>query len=148
MSYQERRSLVNLISTIVVTILYSAYMIQRYPQVDLYAQEVFHFWGSFFLILIPVSIVARIIIYILFAIVNAIATREEEPPITDERDKLVEFKSQLNSGYIFIIAFILAMGSLVFGMPPAGMFIILLLGGLLSEVIGDILQFFYYRRGF
>jgi hypothetical protein len=148
MSYQERRSLVNLTSTIVVTILYSAYMIQRYPQVGLYAPEVFHFWGSFFLILIPVSIVARIIIYILFAIANAIATREEDVPITDERDKLVEFKSQLNSGYIFVIAFILAMGSLVFGMPPAGMFIILLLGGLVSEVIGDILQFYYYRRGF
>lgn len=147
MSYQEKRSLVNLISSILVTVAYCAYMIQRYPEVGLYSPEVFQYWGAFFLILIPVSIVARIVIYILFAIVNAITTREQEIPITDERDKLIELKTQTNSGYVFIIGFILAMGLLVLGMPPAVMFIILLLAGLLTEVVGDISQFYYYRRG-
>lgn len=148
MSYQERRSLVNLISSILVTLLYSAYMIQRYPAVGLYAPEVFHFWGSFFLILIPVSIVARIVIYILFAIVNAIATREQEPPITDERDRLIEIKAQMNSTYVFVLGFILAMVSLVLGMPPTVMFILLLLAGIVSEIVSDISQFYFYRRGF
>jgi hypothetical protein len=148
MSYQERRSLVNLISSIVVISLYTAYMIQRYPEVGSYAPEVFHFWGSFFLILVPVSIVARIVIYILFAIVNAIATREQEPPITDERDKSVEVKAQINSVYVFVAGFILAMGSLVIGMPPAVMFGLLLLAGVLSEIVSDISRFYFYRRGF
>jgi hypothetical protein len=147
MSYQERRSLLNLASSILITALYAAYMIQRYPQADPYSPEIFHYWGSFFLILIPVSIVARIIIYILFEIVNAVATRQEEPPITDERDKLIELKSQLNAGYVFIIGFMLAMLSLVLSMPPAVMFIIMFCAGLLTEVIGDILSFLYYRRG-
>jgi hypothetical protein len=147
MSYQERRSLVNLVSSVVITALYAAYMMQRYPQADPYSPEIFHYWGSFFLILIPVSIVARIIIYILFAIVNAIATREQEPPITDERDKLIELKSQANSGYVFIVGFLLAMFSLVLSMPPATMFIILICAGIASEVVGDISQFLFYRRG-
>ena len=148
MSYQERRAIVSLIGTIVVSVLYSAYMIQRYPAGSPYSPEVFHYWGSFFLILIPVSIVAKIIIYILFAIVNAIATREEEMPITDERDKLIESKAQMIGNYLFIFGFILAMGSLVVSLPPAVMFIILLLSGMLSQIISDISQFYFYRRGF
>ncbi len=148
MSYQERRSLVNLIGSILVTTLYSAYMIQRYPEAGWYAPEVFHFWGSFFLILIPVTIVARIVIYILFAIISAVTTREEEPAITDERDQLIEIKSQIKSAYVFGIGFVLAMVALVLGMPPAVMFILLLLGGVVSEIISDISQFYFYRRGF
>lgn len=148
MSYQERRSLVNLISIILITAVYSAYMIQRYPEGSAYSPEVFHFWGAFFLILIPVSVIARIIIYIIFHIINAIATREEEPPITDERDKLVELKASQNSLYVFMIGFVLAMVALVVGMPPAAMFIILICSGVVSEMVGDISQFYFYRRGF
>src|SRR5688500_15451268 len=79
MSYQERRALIELISTVVSTVFYTAFMAQRYPAVGPYSPEVFHFWGSFFLILIPVGIVVRIIIYILFAIFNTITTNEAEP---------------------------------------------------------------------
>jgi len=147
MSYQERRSIVNLISTILITAFYSAYMVQRYPEGSAYSTEVFHFWGAFFLILIPVAAVAKIVVYIIFSILNAIATREEEPPITDERDKLIELKAQTISTYVFIIGFILAMGSLVVGMPPSVMFIILLLAGVVSEMVSEISQFYFYRRG-
>jgi hypothetical protein len=148
MSYQERQAIVSLIETIVISVLYSAYMIQRYPAGSAYSPEVFHFWGSFFLVLIPVSIVAKIITSIIFIILNAIATREEEPPITDERDKMIELKSQVRGGFVFIFGFILAMVSLVISQPPAVMFIILLLSGILSQIISDIAQFYYYRRGF
>ena len=148
MSFQERRSIVNLISSVLITALYSAYMIQRFPEASPYSPEVFHFWGAFFLILIPVSIVARIAIYIVFYIVNTIATREEEPSITDERDKLIELKSQTNSTYVFVVGFLLAMGSLIIAMPPSAMFIILLCSGIVSEMVSDISQFYFYRRGF
>lgn len=32
MSYQERRAVVSLISTILISAIYSAYMVQRYPE--------------------------------------------------------------------------------------------------------------------
>jgi len=147
MSFQERRAIASLISTILVSAFYSAYMVQRYPEASAYSVEVFHFWGSFFLILIPVSIVAKIIIYILFSIINAIATREEEPAITDERDKLIELKAQTTSNYVFIVGFILALSSLVVDMPPSVIFIILLLSGIVSQMISDISTFYFYRRG-
>jgi len=148
MSYQEKRAIMSLISTILITALYSVYMAQRYPEGSSYSAEVFRFWGAFFLILIPVSIVAKIIIYILFSIINAITTREVEPSFSDERDKLIDLKATRNSFYAFIFGFLLAMVSLVMDMPPAAMFIILICSGLVSEIVGDISQFIFYRRGF
>lgn len=148
MSFQERRSIAALIGTILIPVIYSAYMIPRFPDGNPYSPEVFHFWGTFFLILVPVSVVAKIIIYILFSIVNAITTREEEPSITDERDKLIELRAARNSLYVFGAGFLLAMGSLVMEMPPSTMFIILICAGIVSEMIGDISQFYFYRRGF
>jgi len=148
MSFQERRSLVNLGSTVLITVLYTVYMLQRYPAGDAYAPDVFHFWGAFFLILIPVTIVAKILIHIAFSIIHAIATREEEPTITDERDRLIELKSAQYSLYVFALGFLLAMGSLVVSMPPAVMFMILLIAGFVAEVVGDLSQFLFYRRGF
>lgn len=146
MSIQERRALVSLISGLVIFAVYSAYMFQRLPSGEAYSPDVFHYWGSFILILIPVSIVARIIIYILFSIINKIVTNEDEPWITDERDKLIEMKAARNSLYVFMVGLLLAMASLVAYWPPTAMFIILLFAGMMSEVIGDLSQFFFYRR--
>ena len=148
MSYQERRVLVSIISSVLINVLYSIYMLQRYPEASAYSVEIFHFWGSFFLVLILVSIVAKILIYIVFAIVNAIATREEEPPITDERDKLIELKSNRYGLYVFALGFVLAMASLVFNTPPTGMFLILFAAGFASDIASEISQFVFYRRGF
>lgn len=148
MSFQERRSLVNLISTLLVTPVYSAYMMQRFPEGDAYSPDVLHFWGLFFLILIPVTIVAKIVVYIIFYVANAIATREEEPSITDERDKLIELKAHTNSMYVFVTGFLVAMVSLAIELPPSAMFACLLCAGLVSEIVGDISTFYYYRRGF
>lgn len=147
MSFQERRAIVSLISTILIAVLYSAYMIQRYPAADDYSVEVFRFWGAFFLILIPVAIVAKIIIHIAFIIINTIATREEESDIMDERDKLIEMKATRNSQYLFGLGVALALGALVIDLPPSAMFIILLCAGVVTEIISEISQFYFYRRG-
>lgn len=148
MSYQEKRAIVNLVSTVLITVLYSAFVIQRYPQADAYSAEVLHYWGSFFLILIPVSIVARILIYIIFSIINAITTQEEDPDITDERDKMIELKAAQRSLYVFVLGFLVAMIALVAGLPPAAMFIILICAGTASEMVSEISQLYFYRRGF
>lgn len=148
MSFHERRSIVNIISTVLITALYSALMIQHFPAGDPFSPVVFRFWGGFFLILVPVSIVARILIYIGFYIANAIATREEEPAIEDERDDLIELKATRYAQYVFAAGFFLAMVSLVVDLPPSLMFIILLISGLVSEMVSEIAQFYFYRRGF
>lgn len=147
MSYHERRSVVNIVSTILITVIYSAYMLQSYPEGDAYAKEIFRFWGEFLLILIPVSIVAKIFIHIGFSIFNTIATNEGEPDIVDERDKLIELKATRNSLYVFTFGFLLAMGALVMDRPPATMFTILIFAGVLSDLMSEVSQLYFYRSG-
>ncbi len=147
MSFQEKRNIVSLISTLLIFSLYSMYVFQKYQEGSFHTSNAFSFWGAFILILIPVSILAKIIIHIVFSMINTIATKEKEPRITDELDKLIELKSTRNSHYVFIIGFLLAMIPLVMDHPPYVMFIILISSGLLSEVIGVITQLYLYRRG-
>ena len=147
MSYHERRAIVSIISTILINATYFGYMSQRYPDASDFSPEVFQFWGQAILILIPVSVVAKIIITIVFSIINTVATNEGEPSFMDERDKVIELKSVRIGLYLFALGFIAAMAAVALKQPPATMFIILLSGGLLSDVISDFAQFYYYRRG-
>lgn len=148
MSFQERRAVVYMLGSIGTVVLYAAYMAQRYPDAGAYSVEVFRFWGLFFLLLIPVSIVTRIIIHILFSIVHTVSTQEEEPQITDERDHLIELRSTRNALYVFSVGVILAMGSLVLEMRPDVMFILLLGAGFGASLVDELSQFYFYRRGY
>jgi hypothetical protein len=147
MSIQERQAIVSFLSSIVITAVYAAFMLQRYPQADAYSPEIFRYWGAFFLILIPVTIVARILITIVFSILNTVVTHEPEPAIMDERDKLIALKATRSALVVFVAGFLLAMVSLVADMPPATMFIILIFSGVASGLASDLSEIYFYRRG-
>jgi hypothetical protein len=148
MSYQERRAFASLISTILVSVFYFAYVLQRYPAANPYSADVFRFWGSAILVFIPVSIAANIAIQIVFTMAHTMATNEKERSFTDERDKLIELRAARNSFYAFMVGFLLAMGSLVMGMPPSVMFIVLIVSGAVTGMVGGISELYFYRRGF
>lgn len=148
MSYQERRALVSLVATIGIAVYYSSVMAGRYPETGPYSEEIFRFWGTFFVILIPVTIVVKIVITIVFSILNTIASREGEPDVIDERDRLVELRANTYSLYVFSIGLVTAMALLALGNPPAVMFIALFCAGIASEIVSDVAQFYFYRRGF
>lgn len=147
MSYQEKRSLVSAISSIIILGVYALYVYKNYVAGNFEIVNDFKFWGKSFLYLIPVSIVAQIVIHIIFAIVNKIATNEEDPNITDERDKLIDLKSIRISHWIFTVGFFMAMGSLVIPLQPYVMFITLILSGFIAAITGEFAKFYYYRKG-
>ena len=147
MSYQEKKNIVNIFSGLLITAIYSLIVFQRHQQGEFDLTEDFSKWGMIFLIFIGVSIVARIIIYIVFHIINAIATREQEIPVEDERDKLIVLKATRNSYYAFSGGFVLSVMSLAIGMPVYGIFIAFMGFGLLAEIIDNGSQIYYYRKG-
>jgi uncharacterized membrane protein len=147
MSYQVKQNIVNILSGVLITAFYALIIIQRHQEGQFNLKEDFDTWGVIFLIYIGVSIVARIIIQIVFHIINAIATREEEVPVTDERDKLISLKATRNSYYVFSSGFVLAVMSLAIGMPVYGIFIAFVATGLLAEIIDNSSQIYYYRKG-
>jgi hypothetical protein len=147
MTYQEKKSIVSLISTILIFGSYCLYMYPQYPEGGLESTETFRFWGSFVLILMSVSIVAHIIVSIIFNIVFRITTREKEPTFADELDKLIDLKANRISFFVFIVGFLLAMGSLVINQPSQVMFMILIGSGFISDVTGSVTKLYHYRRG-
>lgn len=122
MSYQEKKICVSITSSILIFSLYSLYAIKNAEEGSITSASDFSFWGSFILVLLPVSIAAKIIIHIGFVIFNKIATNEDEPSFEDEFDKIVELKADRISLYVFFFGF-------------------------LSDLMGRIAQLYFYRKG-
>lgn len=147
MGHHEKQSIVSIIGSVLVIGFYSLYVYRNYIQADMELLNDFQFWGKSFLYLIPVAIVVQIVIQILFAIGNRIITQEDIPDITDERDKLIELKSIRISHWIFVLGFMLAMGSLAMGMKPYVMFLTLISSGFVASLTSEVAKIIYYRRG-
>jgi len=148
MSYQEKETIVSLFSNIIISAIYFYIVVQRF-QIGTYdSTGVIYFWASVILILIPVLIVPKIVIIIIFNIINTIITREEDDPsFTDELDKLIDLKATRNFYHVFMVGFLLSMVSIVAGMSVVVMFMILLSTLIISGIIMDISQLYFYRRG-
>ncbi|MHC0038031.1 hypothetical protein [Pseudoneobacillus sp. C159] len=147
MTYQEKKSILTLFSTILIFGFYCLYMYPQYPGGEIEAAESFRYWGSFVLILTLVSIIAHIIISIVFNIIFRITTREKEPRFADELDKLIDLKAFRNAFLVFIIGFLLAMGSLIIYLPIGVMFMILIASGFISDLTGSATRLYHYRKG-
>ena len=147
MSYQEKKVFVSIISNILIFTLYSLYAIKNAEEGSITSASDFSFWGSFILVLLPVSIVAKVIIHIGFVIFNKIATNEDEPSFEDEFDKIIELKADRISLYVFFLGFILSMVPLVSDLPTYLTFLLLILFGFLSDLTGRIAQLYFYKKG-
>jgi hypothetical protein len=147
MSYQEKQNIVNIFSGLLISIVYGLIVYQRHLEGRFDLTEDFDKWGIIFLIFIGVSIVARIIIMILFTILNVIATQDENIPKEDERDKLVKLKGTRNTYYVTITGFGAAIVGLALGMPVYWMFIAFVITGLIAEIVDNSSQMYYYRKG-
>jgi hypothetical protein len=147
MSYHEKQNIVSIFSSLLIFGLYSLYVVQVRLAGNSSLLNDFSFWGSVILILIPVSIVAKIIITILFNISYRITTNEDAPAFSDERDKLIDLKATRNSLYVFTVGFLLAMVTQVLHMQPYVMFVTLVACGLLSEIVADSSMIYFYRKG-
>lgn len=145
MSQQEKRSIFFLISTIITSAIYILIVFLKYDIGSL--TDDYKFWAIVILIYIPIQIVTRIIIYIIFAIIIKVVDNEDVSEINDEMDKLIELKSTKNSFSVFGIGFLLSMASLVIEMPPTVMLNILLFTMFASGIISDVSAIYFYRKG-
>lgn len=126
---------------------YCLYVFQKYQEQILNSTASLSFWGSVILTLILVSIVANIIITIVFIIIYRVTTNEDEPSFADELDILIELKASRISYYVFIVGFLLAMGALAMDMPLSLTFTILIFSGFFAQVVENVTQLYYYRKG-
>ncbi|MDA3893653.1 MAG: hypothetical protein PF517_18470 [Salinivirgaceae bacterium] len=147
MTYQEKRSIVNIFSGLIIAIIYGLFVFHRHQQGRFDLTLDYKVWGIIFLIFIGVSIIARIIIYIIFHIINTITTKEVEIPISDEREKMINLKARSNAYHTFSLSFIAAFVLLAMGKPFYWMFIVFIISGILSEIVENTSQIYYHRKG-
>ena len=147
MSYRVKENIINIFSALLITGIYSWIIYQKQLAGSIDLTDDFQKWGIVFLIYAGVSIIARIIIYIIFSIINTIATREEKIPDEDERDKLIKLKATRNSSYTFSIGFFMSILALAIGMASYWLFILFVISGVIAELIDNGSQIYYYRKG-
>lgn len=147
MEFQEKRSMVNLITTPLLFIIYYFYVYAQYQSLGVASGTDISFWAKYILILVPVMIIPKIIIYIIFAIINKIMTGDKITDMEDEMDKLIDLKASRNGSIVFMIGFMLAMVALVSGWSAHSMFIIILGSFMVSGISGEVSMFYYYRKG-
>ncbi|MFS1512452.1 hypothetical protein VQL36_08460 [Chengkuizengella sp. SCS-71B] len=145
MSYQEKSTIVSLVTTVLIFTGCSIYVFQKYQDGSLNETNVFSFYGAVFIFLIIVGIVNSIIRN---TVLNIIAAKEREPSFIDERDKIIELKATVIAHYVFITGFGLSMGALVFDVAPLMMFPILFSFGFAASILADISKIYLYRRGY
>ena len=149
MSNKQNEITVSLVSTLVILAYYLVNIFQMVQSGGLNSAEVFRLWAVVIIATIILNIAGNIITNIVINIVHAIKTRKEEEVrlIEDERDRLIGLKGDRVSYIAFSIGVFLSMLTFALGQPPLVMFGLIVFSSLMAEILGDLSQFFYYRRG-
>ena len=148
MNLPVQKAVFNLITTILVMGGYVLYVFVFNGETNMARIEEPQFWGSFMLKLIGVTIVLKIALYVIFAMIrHARYGDEENIDFMDERDKLIEMKSDRNGNYFFVIGLMCSMIPLSMGYPIQYMFIVLISGGFVAGILGDLWKIYYYNKG-
>lgn len=147
MSHQEKKTYLELLGNVLVFTGYGLYVyLNNQARIEANPND-FAFWGSTFLIMIPVAIVIHIVLHILFAIYTRVASGEGIPDFEDEMDKLIELRAIRNSHWTFILGFGAAMASQVMGYEPFVMVLSLFGAGFVSSIVSDLTKLYFYRKG-
>ncbi|MBP6961321.1 MAG: hypothetical protein KBC39_08015 [Thermotogae bacterium] len=160
MSYQEKRTLVNILSGVPVFIAYGIYVFVRIRSGSAEPNDL-RFWGITMLTFIGIGVASGIILQILFhiglSISIAIKTgdgkeREVERDIEativeDEMDKLIELKSLKLGFSITGTGFVIALIYLAFSGSAAGMLNIMFFSFGIGSISEGFLSLRYYRKG-
>jgi len=159
MSYQEKRSLLTIISGIVIVIVYSSYAWNQY-QGDTSLLTDATYWSRLILTFIAISagiiIVLQILFHIFYSISIAIVERESNENVIekkinaefkeDERDKIVGLKS-MQVGYVVTgVGLIVSLTLLALEYEIGIMLNVLFLSAMLGSILEGFVQIFYYNR--
>ncbi|MEP5613475.1 MAG: hypothetical protein ABJP45_14580 [Cyclobacteriaceae bacterium] len=147
MYYHEKKSILNIVSTLLIYGTYYWTVKQEYGQIVMSADEELQFWGKTMLLVIPIAIAGKIIVHIIFSITNRLVTKEDQPCFEDERDRLIALKSTRNSFFTFGFGFLLALGAIALGWPLQTMFVVMIVAGVLSDVFDNLSQLYFHQKG-
>ena len=164
MSYQEKRTIVSIVTGALVLAAYCIYAFGQYQSGTVVPGDL-KFWARTILIFIGIGIAASIVIQIVFHILLSIATAVkrkildeniddkeieksiEAEMVEDEMDKLIDLKSTRISFIFAGIGFVAALLSLIFNYPPEVMLNIMFISFSIGSLFEGFTQLYFYRKG-
>ncbi len=162
MSYQEKRTLLSIIISVLMIVSYSIY---AFGKAGMEHMNDLQFWAKTILIFIGIGIIAMIILQIVFHILMAISKAirqklsenevdEEEigrsmrvETSEDEMDKMIELKSNRYGYTIMGLGFMAGLIAIAFGASAVAMLNILFFSTWVGSFVEALMQIRYYRRG-
>jgi hypothetical protein len=164
MSYQEKRTITNMITMALVLGAYCTYAFGKY-QAGTGAQDDLKFWATTMLIFIGIGIAAGIVIQIVFHVLLSVTIAVKEKVrdvncddkeiersiavemVEDERDKLIDQKSMMVGFFIAGVGFVTGLISLVLNYSPMVMLNIMFISFSAGSILEGFVQLYFYRRG-
>lgn len=148
MSLKETRILVTLISTATVFAIYQIVVLGLEADGRFAGDDGTERIAQAILILIGVQIAATIVAQIVASIVHAVATGQEEPDITDERDKLIELRALRISFFIVGVGIVGTLAAMALGTEIFWVFNLIIIAMTVGDIVGNGIRLTLYRRGF
>ena len=145
MSYQEKKTLTIILTSIAFTVAYFVRVNQIYIDRGTDINPL-TFWSGAILLMIPVGIACHIITQIALAVAYRLQTGESPPSIEDERDKVIELKALRVNHYLFLLGFFVSMLFALRGSNLTTVFIVLIVSLFSSGFISEITKYFLYRK--
>jgi hypothetical protein len=164
MSYQEKRSIVSIVTGLIILLAYFVYTYTKY-QAGVVSEGDLKFWAGAMLLFIAIGVIATIIIQILFHILLSISIaiqakakdekcddKEIEKEIelemvSDEMDKLIELKSNVVGFGVAGVGFVFGLIALVMDYSVAVMLNIVFASFSIGSILEGITQLYFYRKG-
>ncbi|MGB7594245.1 MAG: hypothetical protein WBL80_01620 [Erysipelotrichaceae bacterium] len=164
MSYPEKRTIVSIITGVLILGAYILYAFGKY-QAGLTTAGDLKFWAGTMLVFIGIGIVANIIIQIVFHILLSISIAVvekvkdinfdekliekslENEMVSDEMDKLIELKSMRVSFIVAGVGFMLALVSMILNDSAVLMINILFVSFSVGSLIEGVSTLYFYRHG-
>lgn len=153
MEVQEKRSIINLIASILIFSIFSIIFYYSYDNWGLNPDKIFYFWSIYFIGMIICNILVQVLVMIILSIINAAineiqGNEQDEIDLSeDERDKMIQMKSNLYSMYVFVLGLGVAFLTQLFDLNNHIFFIVLFSFGFLSDITSNILSIKYYKKG-
>ncbi len=164
MSYQEKKTIANMLTGVVLLVIYCFYAWNKYTAHAAPIDDL-AYWARLILIFLVIEVCVFIVIQILFHILFSIgiAVREKihnpdrddksidkiinQEMVEDERDKLIEMKSMRWGSILVGISFGASLITLAAGVPTLVMLNIMFIAFSLSSVLDGSVQLYYLRKG-
>ena len=146
MTYQEKRAILLFVSTLIYLVGFIWYRNIVCNDATISHDDI-SFWANFVAYVIIIKILYNIVLTIGLNTFNRIITKEKEPRIVDEFDRIVQLKSLQNAFITYMLGMLLGIVGAANGLPISSMFNIFAIAFLASEIISGASQLYFYRKG-